>query len=71
MVKIKKFNENSHDDIDPYGEENWGNDNLENLFLNHYKCTCGFEWNDVWGCIVDDECPICGITISPYESEDI
>jgi|GEM_PF-3502916 len=43
------------------------------LFLNHYRCPkCGTEWNDEWYCIVDDECPKCGMRhITPYSSEDL
>lgn len=40
-------------------------------FRNHYECPCGETWSDTWTCIVDDDCPGCGTTCSPDESEDI
>lgn len=30
------------------------------MFLNHYKCgDCAHEWDDVYECTVDDDCPNC------------
>lgn len=46
----------------------------EMRFTNHYRCDNGHnivEWDDVWSCKCDDECPECGISISPYASDDI
>lgn len=40
-------------------------------FRNHYECLCGSVWWDDWSCIVDDDCPQCGLNCSPSESEDI
>lgn len=40
-------------------------------FRNHYECPCGATWSDTWTCMVDDDCPDCGTTCSPDESEDI
>lgn len=42
------------------------------MFLNHYECPrCQAAWSDRWSCIVDDDCPECGLRhISPTESED-
>lgn len=41
-------------------------------FLNHYKCTrCGFEWGDEWSCMCDDDCPRCGLNMSPHTSDDL
>jgi predicted nucleic acid-binding Zn-ribbon protein len=41
-------------------------------FINHYECPrCGNVWTDAWDCMVDDDCPECGLRhISPAESED-
>ena len=43
------------------------------MFLNHYECPrCDYTWSDSWDCMVDDDCPNCGLRhISPSESEDI
>jgi rubrerythrin len=42
------------------------------MFRNFYWCEkCGHEWNDLWECKVDDDCPVCGARhMSPYKSED-
>lgn len=41
-------------------------------YLNHYECErCGTTWEDVWCAMCDDDCPSCGATMSPYESEDL
>jgi predicted nucleic acid-binding Zn-ribbon protein len=42
------------------------------LFRNHYQCLrCGHEWEDVWDCQCDDDCPACGARhISPCCSDD-
>ena len=42
------------------------------LYTNFYRCdACGHEWEDVYECMVDDECPSCGRKgIGPYKSED-
>lgn len=38
-------------------------------YKNSYKCRgCGEEWDDVYACTVDDECPKCGVDNSPHES---
>lgn len=39
-------------------------------FRNHYECPCGTEWSDEWSCTCDDDCPDCGTTCSPSESEE-
>lgn len=40
-------------------------------FVNHYSCdNCGVDWWDQWSCACDDDCPACGITMSPYDSEE-
>ncbi len=31
---------------------------------------CGVEWSDTWTCACNDECPVCGKEIEPYEVED-
>ncbi|NTX18029.1 hypothetical protein [Burkholderia cepacia] len=39
---------------------------------NHYRCTeCGTEWHDEWDCACDDDCPECGTTMTPRDSEEI
>lgn len=42
-------------------------------FRNFYQCpTCKTEWEDVWDCQVDEECPECGErAISPAHSESL
>ena len=42
------------------------------MFRNFYQCArCGHEWEDVWECQCDDDCPACGARhMSPYKSED-
>lgn len=39
-------------------------------FTNRYR-HCGVEWADDWSCQCNDECPVCGAEIEPYESEDL
>jgi hypothetical protein len=39
-------------------------------FVNHYECSCGCTWYDVWDCTCDDRCPECNTPCSPVESED-
>lgn len=48
----------------------------ESQFWNHYchdDCPVepGIEWEDQWSCGCDDECPACGTSISPYQSDEI
>jgi len=40
------------------------------MYLNKYR-HCEQEWEDKWDCMCNDECPVCGAEIEPYESEDI
>jgi len=41
-----------------------------NETINHYVCKfCDLEWQDVWECECNDDCPHCGIETEPYESE--
>lgn len=40
-------------------------------FANHYDCPCGCTWTDEWDCMCDDDCPECGITCSPSDSDEI
>jgi len=39
-------------------------------FINHYECDCGNTWSVEWSCTCDDECPSCGKSVSPHQSED-
>lgn len=42
----------------------------ETWFRNQYHCeSCDTEWEDRWSAACDDECPDCGVSISPHESE--
>lgn len=41
-------------------------------FRNHYECpTCAISWDDEWSCQCDDECPECGVSYSPVDSDDL
>jgi hypothetical protein len=42
------------------------------IFRNYYKCgDCGYEWNNTWSCMCDDDCPDCGSRHwTPTHSED-
>ncbi len=42
-------------------------------YRNYYQCPkCNYEWEDVWDCMVDDECLECGErAISPRMSDDL
>lgn len=41
-------------------------------FLNHYQCDrCAAAWEDDWSCMCDDDCPECGLTMSPEDSDDL
>jgi hypothetical protein len=44
----------------------------ETQYLNEYHCTaCGVSWDDVWSCGCDDDCPECGVSLSPVQSTEI
>ena len=42
-------------------------------FRNHYRChRCQAQWNDLWSCMCDDDCPYCGARhMSPCSSDDL
>jgi hypothetical protein len=41
-------------------------------FLNKYHCQdCDISWEDEWSCTCDDECPVCGHSIEPEDSDDL
>jgi hypothetical protein len=42
-------------------------------YLNEYTCPkCKHEWQDEWDCMVDDQCPECGLkNISPDGSTEL
>ena len=44
---------------------------LEEWYLNYYKCPCGHRWTDEWSCMCNDKCPKCGKEIEPYESQEL
>lgn len=48
-----------------------GLDEGSHLIRAFYRCTCGNHWEDVWDSACDDECAACGLTISPYDDEDV
>ena len=55
-----------------YIEKNLIEGEEEHLYLNYYCCSdCEIEWDDEWSCQCDDECPGCGKSYSPYESDRI
>jgi hypothetical protein len=47
-------------------------DDGSRFFRNFYECeTCDHQWNMMWsGSEVDDACPKCGRTMSPYECDE-
>lgn len=55
-------------DSEPEGD---ADDDVSDRFLNHYECPCGETWSDPSPSQTDDECPKCGTTCSPSESEDL
>lgn len=47
-------------------------EDLDICWRNYYKCpSCKTKWNDEWDSQCDDECPDCGVAISPYKSVDL
>jgi hypothetical protein len=41
---------------------------LEIIYTNQYQCDdCEVSWEDQWTCACDDDCPECGVSISPYD----
>lgn len=42
----------------------------EKKYVNFYR-HCGAEWHDTWSCACDDQCPVCGHDISPYDSVEV
>jgi transcription initiation factor IIE alpha subunit len=39
---------------------------------NHYHCEeCDISWSDDWTCACDDDCPRCGCSYTPHQTEDI
>jgi hypothetical protein len=41
------------------------------MYLNQYKCICGYEWEDTNDCTCDDRCPECNTSMTPYNSIDL
>lgn len=43
------------------------------VWRNRYACDCldgsRSEWDSEWSCQCDDECPECGESVGPFESE--
>lgn len=78
LISKEKINE-GNSDVDPYSEEIWDDGLFPYLepepvmrFINYYSCDeCGYEWDSEWDSTCDDDCPECGLTMTPYESEDI
>lgn len=74
--KMKKKNESVNPELDPFGEEDWNVGDIDPMvelrFRNFYECErCGTEWDDEWDSTCDDECPTCGLIMTPKYSEDI
>jgi hypothetical protein len=44
-------------------------DDEEGSWTNHFY-HCNTQWDDVWSCQCNDECPVCGHEIEPYASTD-
>lgn len=41
-------------------------------YINHYECEeCHVSWDDEWSCMCDDDCPECGHSYTPYDSDPI
>lgn len=40
---------------------------MTRIWLNFYE-HCGQGWTDAWSCQCNDECPVCGHEIVPYDS---
>ncbi len=45
-------------------------DTEEARFIIYYR-HCGVEWEDIWSCACDSECPECGADIQPYDWEEL
>ena len=45
-------------------------DTEEARFIIYYR-QCGVEWEDIWSCACDSECPECGADIEPYDWEEL
>lgn len=76
MTKFKLF---EHDN-DPYDEERWDDElkkhevpeDQEYFHINHYHCDeCDISWEDRWDAMCDDDCPKCGKTYTPEQSDEI
>lgn len=37
--------------------------------LDYWCSDCGAEWEDEWSCLVDGDCPECGVSASPYKHD--
>ncbi|MGC2123274.1 MAG: hypothetical protein WA652_10515 [Xanthobacteraceae bacterium] len=42
-------------------------------YRNYYECDpCGYEWQDEWPCMCDDDCPECGARhMSPQDADEL
>lgn len=38
-------------------------------YMNYYR-HCGEHWRCEWDSMCDDECPVCGAPIEPFNSEE-
>lgn len=42
----------------------------EKLYRSYYQ-HCGEEWQSIWDSACNDECPVCGKEIEPYDYEEV
>ncbi|MFZ0525389.1 MAG: hypothetical protein WA776_12140 [Xanthobacteraceae bacterium] len=42
-------------------------------YRSYYECDrCGYEWQDEWSCMCDDDCPECGARhMSPHHGDEL
>lgn len=43
----------------------------ENTRVLSFYAHCGQEWESIWDSACDDECPVCGAAISPYDYHEL
>ena len=59
-------------DWEPNPDRKYDSDGNPCSHLNRYLCKqCGHEWADAWSGMPDDDCPSCGLTMTPYQSDQI
>jgi len=43
----------------------------ENSGIMRYFSHCNTEWEDEWSCACNDDCPVCGREIEPYDYKQV